>query len=121
MWKEICLGTADDMRRLAARVNISNRPQHHTSGGDNRLIGRNQKLLLAVYDRTAALNDRGILNVEDSPHPGEAPALHRFAILQIAVSLLRIGLWSEVSSSRISWFLWMSFSSIGALRRKTMS
>jgi len=69
MRKAICLGMADDMRRLAACVEISNRPQRHASGGDNRLIGWTQKLLRAVYDRTAALNDRGILNVEIRPIP----------------------------------------------------
>src|SRR5215831_18107183 len=81
MWKEICLGMADDMRRLAACVEISNRPQHHASGSDNRLIGWTQKLLRAVYNRTAALNDRGILNVEDSSHPGKALGkLHDFKL-----------------------------------------
>src|SRR5215471_7381045 len=68
MRKAICLGVADDMRRLAACVEISNRPQRHAVGGDNCLIGWTQKLLRAVYNRTAALYDRGILNVEDSPH-----------------------------------------------------
>src|SRR5512132_1376879 len=79
---------ADDMGRLATCVKISHRPQHHAAGGDNRFVGWAQKLLGPVCNRTATLDDGGILNVEDSSHTGEAPALHRLTILQIAVGLV---------------------------------
>ena len=86
MREAVCLGLANNVRRLAAGVEITNGPQHHAAGGDDRLVAGPEKLLSPVGNRTAAFHDGCILNVKDSPHARKAPGLHRFAILQIAVT-----------------------------------